>query len=264
VDLPIYQVAAFTEQMFGGNPAAVIPLDSWLDDSLMQKIAAENNLSETAFFVPVADDEWHIRWFTPTVEVPLCGHATLASAAVIQAKLGQSRWPITLRSASGPLRVDHDDGTFILDFPSNPPLLTGAPEGLEAALGTEFGDTFIARDLHMVTLPDEQSVAELTPDFAALAGLVEHGVIATAQGDQVDFVSRFFAPAIGINEDPVTGAAHCVLTPYWSRVLGKPKLIARQISSRVGYIACEDRGDRVLLSGRVRFFLDGVLACGDE
>ena len=264
MDLRIYQVAAFTEQMFGGNPAAVVPLETWLDDSLMQKIAAENNLSETAFFVPVADDEWHIRWFTPTVEVPLCGHATLASAAVIHTKLGQNRWPITLQSASGPLQVDHDDGTFVLDLPSNPPLRTDMPEGFSAALGAEIGEGFIARDIYMVTLPDERSVAELKPDFAALADLIDHGVIATAAGDQVDFVSRFFAPAIGIDEDPVTGAAHCVLTPYWSGKLQKRRLQARQISSRVGHIVCEARGDRVLLSGQARFFLDGTIAVADQ
>jgi len=263
MDLHIYQVAAFTAEVFGGNPAAVVPLDAWLDDALMQKIAAENNLSETAFFVPLADGEWHIRWFTPVVEVPLCGHATLASAAVIYSKLGHRSWPITLQSASGPLRVDHDDGVFVLDFPSNPPAKTALPAGVEAALGSDVVESFLARDLYLVTLPDERSVAELRPDYAALGKLVEHGVIATAVGDEVDFVSRFFAPAIGIDEDPVTGAAHCVLTPYWSGVLGKTTHVARQISSRVGHLECEHRGDRVLLSGRTRFFMDGLISLPD-
>ena len=234
-----------------------------MDEALMQKIAAENNLSETAFFVPIADGEWHIRWFTPAVEVPLCGHATLASAAVIHGKLGHRNWPITLQSASGPLKVDYSADVFTLDLPANPPQIAELPDGFETAVGTQVCESFIARDIYMVTLPDERSVAELKPDFGALAKLTEHGVIATAAGDQVDFVSRFFAPAIGIDEDPVTGAAHCVMTPYWSRVLGKTHLEARQISSRVGHIVCEDHGDRVLLSGRARFFLDGVISIAD-
>jgi predicted PhzF superfamily epimerase YddE/YHI9 len=174
--------------------------------------------------------------------------------------LEHDRWPITLQSASGPLAIDHNDGVFVLDLPSNSPETAERPAGLEAAMNTDFDECFLARDIYMVTLPDEASVAALSPDFAALGQLVEHGIIATAQGDDVDFVSRFFAPAIGINEDPVTGAAHCVLTPYWSRVLGKSTLIARQISNRVGHLECEDRVDRVLLSGRARFFLDGVIS----
>ena len=258
-DLQIYQVAAFTDRSFGGNPAAVIPLEAWLSDSLMQKIAAENNLSETAFFVPMGHSEWHIRWFTPAVEVPLCGHATLASAAVIHSKLGHSDWPITLQSASGPLTVDVDTDAFVLDLPTNYPQPVQLPEGLEEALGITVVESYIGNDIYMVVLPNEASVAALDPDLGPLAAVTEHGVIATAPGDHVDFVSRFFAPAIGIAEDPVTGAAHCVLTPYWSKRLNKSRLDARQISSRVGVLRCEDHGDRVKLRGSAVFFLSGEI-----
>lgn len=259
MELTIYQVAAFTSQPFGGNPAAVIPLDDWIDDSLMQKIAAENNLSETAFFVPVAESEWHIRWFTPAVEVPLCGHATLATAAVIDAKLGNKNWPIKLQSASGPLFVDKVADAFVLDLPVNKPQPVELPDGLEAALGAEIVESYIGRDIYLLVLKDEAAVAALRPDFAAMGSVVEHGAIATAEGDQVDFVSRFFAPGIGIDEDPVTGAAHCVLTPYWSKRLGKTTLEARQISSRVGELLCEDLGARVKLRGNAVFFLSGQI-----
>jgi len=260
MELQLYQVAAFTEAQFGGNPAAVIPLSAWIDDSLMQQIAAENNLSETAFLVPVADGEWHIRWFTPAVEVPLCGHATLASAAVIRERLGHESWPISLQSASGKLSVDYEEGSYVLDFPANKPLPVELPEGIRAALGQEVVESCIARDIYLVLLENEAAVASLQPDFAALARHCEHGVIATAAGEQVDFVSRFFAPAIGIDEDPVTGAAHCVLTPYWSARLNKSRLSARQISARGGTLECEDRGDRVSLRGQAVFFLSGQIS----
>lgn len=256
--LPMYQVAAFTNECFGGNPAAVVPLDRWLPDELLQNIAAENNLSETAFFV-ATESGWHIRWFTPAVEVPLCGHATLASAAVIDAKLGHSSWPITLESASGTLRVDMAGDGYELDFPANPPQAAPLPPGLDDALGCELTEFFVAHDMQMVPLPDQRSVAAVSPDFARLAELVDHGVIVTAPGETADFVSRFFAPAIGIDEDPVTGAAHCVLVPYWSDRLRQSKLEARQISSRVGFLSCEHRGDRVGLRGDVTFFLEGSI-----
>jgi PhzF family phenazine biosynthesis protein len=260
MQLQVYQVAAFTDTQFGGNPAAVVPLAEWIDDSLMQKIAAENNLSETAFFVPVTDGEWHIRWFTPAVEVPLCGHATLASAAVIRERLDHAQWPIELHSASGPLAVDLDGEFYVLDLPASIPLPTELPEGLEAALGCEALESFVGDDIIMVVLPDEATVASLAPDFPALAERTVHGVIATAAGNNVDFVSRFFAPALGIDEDPVTGAAHCLLTPYWSERLGKKELVARQISSRGGTLGCEYRGDRVRLRGRAVFFMDGRIS----
>jgi len=263
MQLQIYQVAAFTEAQFGGNPAAVVPLAAWIDDALMQKIAAENNLSETAFFVPVADSEWHIRWFTPAVEVPLCGHATLASAAVIRERLKHTQWPIQLQSASGLLTVDLDGQSYVLDLPANKPAPTELPEGFEAALGHEVLESYIAQNIFMVVLPDEAAVASLKPNYAALAERTEHGVIATAAGDSVDFVSRFLAPALGSDEDPVTGAAHCVLTPYWSERLGKKKLDARQISNRAGVLGCEDFGDRVRLRGGAVFFMDGQISVTD-
>lgn len=260
MQLPIYQVAAFTDLQFGGNPAAVVPLAEWIDDALMQKIACENNLSETAFFVPVAHGEWHIRWFTPAVEVPLCGHATLASAAVIGERLHHDDWPIRLRSASGSLVIDRDGDSYVLDFPASRPVATKLPQGFEAALGHAAEESFMADDTYMIVLPNEAAVASLKPDFAALARHTKHGVIATATGEDVDFVSRFFAPSLGIDEDPVTGAAHCVLTPYWAERLGRKELVARQISSRAGIIECVDRGDRVSLRGQAVFFLDGQIS----
>ncbi len=259
MQLPIYQVAAFTDVQFGGNPAAVVPLTEWLSDALMQKIASENNLSETAFFVPVAEGEWHIRWFTPAVEVPLCGHATLASAAVISERLNHDQWPIRLQSASGVLVVDRDGESYVLDFPASRPVPVELPHGFEAALGHAAEESYVADDMYMIVLPDEAAVASLQPDFAALAERTRHGVTVTARGGDVDFVSRFFAPSLGIDEDPVTGAAHCMLTPYWSERLGKKELVARQISSRAGVIECVDRGDRVSLRGQAVFFLDGQI-----
>ena len=259
-DFDIYQVAAFTDRPFGGNPAAVVPLVDWIEASLMQRIAAENNLSETAFLVPTGDSQWHIRWFTPTVEVDLCGHATLGSAAVIHSQLGHESWPITLESASGLLQVDVDAGRYILDFPAQSPSSIDAPSGLGDAIGASAKACFQGGDKIMVVLEDESAVAAVEPDFAQLAEIVEHGLIVTAPGDSVDFVSRFFAPAIGINEDPVTGSAHCVLTPYWSERLNKKSLEAHQISARVGHLLCEDAGERTLISGSAVFFLSGRIA----
>lgn len=260
MQLPIYQVAAFTDRQFGGNPAAVVPLPEWLDGSLMQRIASENNLSETAFFVAVGNNEWQIRWFTPAVEVPLCGHATLASAAVIHEKLHHHKWPILLRSASGPLFVERNGQHYVLDFPALRPVSTDLPQGFTAALGHAVAESYMADEMYMVVLPDEAAVRSLRPDFRALAERTRHGVITTAAGNDVDFVSRFFAPSLGIDEDPVTGAAHCVLTPYWSERLGKKELVAKQVSSRGGMLGCVDRGDRVGLRGQAVFLLDGKIS----
>jgi len=257
--LQIFQVAAFTAEMFGGNPAAVIPLEKWIDERLMQKIAAENNLSETAFFVPLSASEWHIRWFTPTVEVPLCGHATLASAAVIHQRLGHDQWPITLQSASGPLSVDTNGMKYVVDLPANNPVRVDMPPGLEAALECAVEELYVGRDIYVAVVADEATVAGLKPNFSALAGIVEHGIAVTAASSRVDFVSRFFAPAIGINEDPVTGAAHCVLAPYWANRLGNNRLNAEQISDRVGHLECAVQGDRVHLTGQAVFFLEGMI-----
>ena len=261
MDLQIYQVDAFTRQLFAGNPAAVIPLDEWIDDSLMQQIAIENNLSETAFFVPMdtAGNHWHIRWFTPAVEVPLCGHATLASAAVIHREFSPSSWPIKLESASGQLSIDVDGDAFILDFPANEAVPGVIPEGLPEALGSEFEKCLTTEDYYLMTLPDETAVRTLSPDFSKIISITKDSIIVTAPGESVDFVSRFFGPGVGIDEDPVTGAAHCVLTPYWSKRLGKNKLRARQISDRGGELECELRDDRVLLRGHAVFYLKGEL-----
>jgi PhzF family phenazine biosynthesis protein len=259
MELPIFQVAAFTAEEFGGNPAAVMPLEEWLDERLMQKIAAENNLSETAFLVPLADNEWHIRWFTPTVEVPLCGHATLASAAVIHRQLGQETWPIILQSASGPLTVATAGEAYVLDLPAGKPVPVDTPEGLASALGCAIQELYIGRDIFMAIVDSESSVAGLRPDFSALGAIVEHGIAVTAASERVDFVSRFFAPAIGIDEDPVTGVAHCLLAPFWSQRLGKNPLKAQQISQRVGHLQCEVLDDRVRLTGQAVFFLSGTI-----
>lgn len=264
--LEYHQVDAFAERPFAGNPAAVVSLTEWLDDELMQRIAAELNLSETAFFVPDSDapGRFHIRWFTPATEVPLCGHATLASAAVVSEVLQCADWPITFDSASGPLQVDRAGATFTLDLPANPPKAVAAPDGLAEALGCSTSDCLLGNDIFLVALESEQQVRQLKPDFNALSGHIEHGVIVTAVGDAYDFVSRFFAPSIGIDEDPVTGAAHCVLTPYWADRLGKSALHARQISARGGDVACELRYDRVALSGAAVFFSHGNLTVPDE
>ncbi len=261
MELQIFQVDAFATHLFAGNPAAVVPLAEWIDDSLMQQIAAENNLSETAFFVPLNDtrNHWHIRWFTPAVEVPLCGHATLASAAVIHREFSPSSWPIRLESASGPLVIDVDDDAFVLDFPANEAAAAGVPEGLADALGTELEECLSVDGFYLMTLPEETAVRTLSPDFSKIASLTKDSIIVTAPGESVDFVSRFFGPGVGIDEDPVTGAAHCVLTPYWSKRLGKNKLKARQISDRGGELQCELRDDRVLLRGYAVFYLKGTL-----
>ncbi len=261
MDLQIYQVDAFTTQLFAGNPAAVVPLAEWIDDALMQQIAAENNLSETAFFVPVGTtgNHWHIRWFTPDVEVPLCGHATLASAAVIQREFSPSSWPITLDSASGPLSIGVEGDDFVLDFPVNEAISVDMPVGLQEALGAEPEECLIASHFYLMTYPDEMAVRSLSPDFSKILSTTDNSIIVTAPGDSVDFVSRFFGPGVGINEDPVTGSAHCVLTPYWSKRLGKIQLKARQISKRGGEIRCELREDRVRLRGHTVFYMKGEI-----
>ncbi|MBJ88670.1 MAG: isomerase [Woeseia sp.] len=262
MELPIYQAAAFTSVPFRGNPASVVPLEKWIDDKLMQKIAAENNLSETAFFVPTGQNQWHIRWFTPVVEVPLCGHATLATAAVIYSKLLHRTWPIWFESASGSLSVDIEDDMYLLDFPTDKPTPVENSNDICAVLGISDVDLWMARDMSMVVLDQESSVLALNPDFELLSKVLDYGLIVTAEGtsDEIDFVSRFFAPALGINEDPVTGSAHCVLTPYWSNRLGKKQLNARQISNRGGIIRCSDLGDRIQVGGRVVFFLSGLIS----
>ena len=255
--LPIYQIDAFTTKAFGGNPAAVCPLTAWIPDALMQSIAAENNLAETAFFVPQGDG-YDIRWFTPLAEVKLCGHATLASAYVVFERLAHGGEKITFHSKSGPLFVTKSDGRIALDFPANPPRPCAPPPGLVESLGK--APTEVRRaDVYFAVYGTEAEVRSLSPDMAGIEKLDEHAVIATAPGTDVDFVSRFFAPQVGIPEDPATGSAHCKLVPYWAERLGKTVLRARQVSARVGELWCELRGDRVIMSGHAAPYLEGTI-----
>jgi PhzF family phenazine biosynthesis protein len=258
VKLPLYQVDAFASRVFGGNPAAVVPIESWPDDATLQKIAAENNLSETAF-VSGGAGEYEIRWMTPTAEIDLCGHATLASAWVVFSRLEPGRREVRFRSKSGPLRVTEEQGRLALDFPSRAAEPT--PDSLEpvsAALGARPEALFAARD-YLAVFADEGEVRALRPDMARTATLDRMGVIVTAPGADCDFVSRFFAPAVGVPEDPVTGSAHCTLVPYWSRRLGRPRLFARQVSARGGELWCEERGERVSIAGRAALYLEGTI-----
>ena len=255
--LRLFQVDAFTSRVFAGNPAAVCPLESWLDDAVLQAIAAENNLSETAFFVPEGDG-FALRWFTPAIEVELCGHATLASGHVVLTILDPTRESVTFSSASGPLTVSRAGDSLAMDFPALPPEPCAAPADLVAGLGTE-PDVVLAEMDYLAVFASEADVAALAPDMAALTRLDRRGVIATAPGQSVDFVSRFFAPRVGIAEDPVTGSAHCLLTPYWAERLGKTRLEARQISARGGVLTCELQGARVRIEGRVALYLDGEI-----
>ncbi|MEO9523716.1 MULTISPECIES: PhzF family phenazine biosynthesis protein [Marinobacter] len=262
---PIYQVDAFTSRVFGGNPAAVIPLNEWLPDTAMQALAVENNLSETAFFVPLPerdDADFHIRWFTPGIEVPLCGHATLASAWVIFNKLGWHKDSIRFTSKSGPLGVRQDsDGWLVLDFPNLAFEQQETPatirQALEAAPDTAY---FVPNDTnYMIVLDSEADVRAAQPDLRKLKELGNQGLIVTAKGDNCDFVSRYFAPGAGIDEDPVTGSIHSVLVPYWAEQLGKTQLDARQVSKRGGVLRCELLGDRVAIAGQSAFFMEGSI-----
>ena len=257
--LPIYQVDAFTGQRFAGNPAAVCPLETWLPEATMQAIAAENNLSETAFFVPT-DEGYAIRWFTPTAEVDLCGHATLATAYVILTELDPDAAAVQLSCAAhGQLQVSRADDRLYLDFPALPASPREPSAALSRALGAPPTELLGGPDRLLAVFSSQAQVAALQPDMAALRR-VEHGkVIASAPGDEEDFVSRFFAPAVGIDEDPVTGAAHCTLVPYWSKRLGKKDLTARQISPRGGELHCVDEGGRVRLGGQAVLYLRGTI-----
>jgi len=261
--LPLYQVDAFTSELFSGNPAAVCPLDSWLDDRTLQGIAAENNLSETAFLVR-SGAGFELRWFTPLVEVSLCGHATLASAYVVFEILGWPREAISFQTRkSGVLTVTRRGGLLEMDFPARPAVPLEEPAGLERALGARPELVLGSAEDLLVILADERTVRELRPDFTALAGIESRGIIVSARGGPGDFVSRFFAPAVGILEDPVTGSAHCVLVPYWARVLGKQDLHAVQVSRRGGELFCRDRGERVTIAGKAVLYLKGEIALPD-
>jgi PhzF family phenazine biosynthesis protein len=253
----IFQIDAFTTRRFAGNPAAVMPMISFPEDAVMQAIAAENNLAETAFLVPDGGD-YRLRWFTPTTEVPLCGHATLASAAVVMERLEPGRNRVVFHSASGPLTVSRTDAGFVMDFPARPSEPVSTPAGLAEVLGVAPLEVLADPFNYLALLDGAPIVRDLAPDIAALARLDRSGVIVTAPGDGTyDFVSRYFAPAKGIPEDPVTGGAHCALTPYWAKRLGKTELRAFQASRRGGEIICRLVDDRVHLEGSCVFYLEG-------
>jgi predicted PhzF superfamily epimerase YddE/YHI9 len=257
--LPIYQVDAFAEKLFGGNPAAICPLPDWLPDTTMQAIAAENNLAETAFFVREGSG-YALRWFTPAVEVDLCGHATLASAHVVFSFLEPARERVSFRTLkAGVLTVARDGDRLMMDFPARPAVAVEPPPGLLAALGGVPREVLKARD-HVVVYGSAAEVAALKPNSAALGKVDCWAAMATAPGeDSVDFVSRFFAPRQGIDEDPATGSSHCTLVPYWAHRLGKRELKARQLSRRVGTLSCALHGDRVGIGGRAVLYLEGEI-----
>ncbi|HCN84743.1 MAG TPA: isomerase [Sphingobacteriaceae bacterium] len=257
--IPIYQADAFTNQLFGGNPAAICPLEEWLPAPVMQKIAAENNLAETAFFIPQGKD-FELRWFTPTFEIDLCGHATLATAHILYTELGYTDDIIHFHTLkAGTLSVRKSNNLYTLDFPSRVPEACEAPAGLiEALNGPKPIEVLRSRD-YVVVYETENDVTSMEPDFAALGKIDTIGVIVTAKGNNSDFVSRMFAPAAGIPEDPVTGSSHCNLIPYWGKKLGKTFLHAFQVSSRRGELWCEWKGDRVLMAGEAVTYLKGEI-----
>jgi PhzF family phenazine biosynthesis protein len=257
MNIPLFQVDAFTSRVFGGNPAAVCPLDKWLPDPLLQSIALENNLSETAFFV-YENSAVRLRWFTPACEVDLCGHATLAAAYVIMNHLEKGTDEVRFQSKSGELRVEREGDRYTLDFPSRAPVRVQPPAVLVSALGVEPDECWKSRD-YLCVYDHEQHVRSLTPDMGKLAMCDLFAVIVTAPGKDADFVSRFFAPAQGVPEDPVTGSAHCTLVPYWSNRLGKKSLHAYQVSKRGGELFCEDQGARVKIAGHAALYATGTI-----
>ncbi|GJQ60164.1 MAG: PhzF family phenazine biosynthesis protein [Candidatus Scalindua sp. AMX11] len=260
MEIALYQIDAFASEVFKGNPAAVCPLEGWLPDSLLQKIAAENNLSETAFYVPTASG-FHLRWFAPTSEVDLCGHATLATAFVIFHIVGYELPAIRFQTRSGELVVERDGESIIMDFPTRPVKDCSLPGDLSAGLRREPIHVFSSDD-YIAVFDNEDDIVSLDPDYEMLRKLDLRGVVVTSRGESADFVSRFFAPKLGVNEDPVTGSSHCELVPYWADRLRKTKLRAKQLSKRGGEIGCELRGNRVLLSGRAVKYMEGRITCG--
>ncbi|MFL5754384.1 MAG: PhzF family phenazine biosynthesis protein [Bacteroidia bacterium] len=256
--LRMYQVDAFTEKLFGGNPAAVVPLTTWLSDELLQNIAMENNLAETAFYVK-KENIFHIRWFTPIVEVDLCGHATLATAHVLFNHENHTGKEILFDSRSGELKVSRNEGLLTLDFPED--IFHEVELSDELCSGFNFRPVkaFKGKTDYMLVFENETQIRNIRPDYSAISKMGGRGVIATAKGDTVDFVSRFFAPQSGINEDPVTGSAHTTLTPYWAEFIDKTELTATQLSPRQGQLVCKLSGDRILISGKARTFLKGEI-----
>ncbi|RYE50575.1 MAG: PhzF family phenazine biosynthesis protein [Sphingobacteriales bacterium] len=258
--LTIYQVDAFTDQLFGGNPAAIVPLSTWLPAPKMQTIANENNLAETSFFIPQGND-FELRWFTPELEIDLCGHATLATAHILFTELGYDRDTIHFHTLkAGTLTVTRMGDVYSLDFPSRVATPCDAPEGLLSALGGKTPLQILKSRDYMLVYENEADILALKPDFGALAKLAMMGVIVTAKGDNSDFVSRFFIPAAGINEDPVTGSTHCNLIPYWAEKLDKNELHAYQVSARRGELWCSLKGDRVLMAGKAVTYLRGEIS----
>lgn len=255
--LPYYEVSAFTSNPFGGNPAGVCPLKEWLPDATLQRIAANNNLAETAFIVPRRED-FEIRWLTPATEVDLCGHATLASAFVLFNELKRQGNTVRFHSRSGVLTVARDSAKLVLDFPSRPPTRIEPPDELLRGLGERPTEVLKARDFFAV-FPTETDLRALKPDFAVLKKLDCLGIIATAPGSDCDFVSRFFAPGAGIDEDPATGSSHCTLIPFWAERLGKSRMRARQVSARGGEFFCELAGERVRIGGEAALYNRGEI-----
>lgn len=259
MNIKIYQADAFTDKLFGGNPAAVCVLDKWLDDSLMQNIALENNLSETAFLVK-QNDVYEIRWFTPTVEVDLCGHATLASSHILFSFFEKEKTEMVFNShRSGILKVRKNNGKLTLDFPVDTFHKVEHHIKLYESIGIDANECYLGKTDYMLVYNSEEEIKNIIPDFSKMMKLDVRGVIVTAKGNEVDFVSRFFGPQVGVNEDPVTGSAHTSLTPYWADKLGKNKLTAVQLSDRKGYLECELKGDRVEISGNAVTYLKGEI-----
>jgi len=256
--LSIFQADAFTDELFKGNPAAVIPLTEWLPDALMQKIALENNLSETAFFIP-GEDQYQLRWFTPTVEVKLCGHATLATAHILFKHLGFEGNIIHFQTKSGLVPVSREGDLLFLSFPASKLTSFPTPQGLTKALGLRPLEVLVSGSNLMAIYKNESEVRNIIPDFQSLTKLTYKEIIVTAAGQKADFVSRFFAPLMGINEDPATGSAHTLLIPYWSHYLGKSVLQSHQVSRRGGFIHCEMLDDRVRIGGKAVTYMEGTL-----
>jgi PhzF family phenazine biosynthesis protein len=251
--LTMYQVDAFADRVFRGNPAAVCPLDSWLPDETLQSIAEENNLAETAFFVPEGSS-FRLRWFTPVAEVDLCGHATLASADVLYRQMGYAKGQITFETRSGQLLVTRQDAEYRMNFPASMPEICEAPPLLIEALGATPALVLKAFD-YIAIYDSKDQIANLKPDFFKMNSLALRGVVVSAPGDEEDFVSRFFAPKLGVQEDPVTGSAHCELAPYWATRVGRSALKAQQLSARGGSVGCEVIADRVILSGTTAHYM---------
>ncbi len=261
-EIPLFVFDSFTDRLFAGNPAAVCPLDSWLDDDTMRSIAAENNLSETAFFV-AENGGYRLRWFTPAIEVDLCGHATLATAHYLLNEAGKTGDEVRFETRSGTLVVKRSGALLTMDFPVRPLEPVSRQQEVGAALGAVPEAVFQSAKNYLAVFDSEGSVRKLNPDIPAVKALGVHGVIVTAPGDKVDFVSRYFAPGAGIAEDPVTGTAHCTLTPYWVQRLDKNPLDAEQVSARGGRLKCELKGDRVLISGRAVLYARGTIRLPD-